>query len=95
MGKVKTLFQENKEKAFDKAELIIMDLIREEWDEYPDEVASRVIDIFKKDHQDMLIIVKNSIMKSRLIKVLMQTGSLWFAFCLIVFILGLMLPHYL
>ena len=47
MGKVKTLFQENKEKAFDKAELIIMDLIREEWDEYPDEVANRVIDIFK------------------------------------------------
>jgi hypothetical protein len=55
MGKVKTLFQENKEKAFDKAELIIMDLIREEWDEYPDEVASRVIDIFKKDHQDLTI----------------------------------------
>ena len=55
MGKVKTLFQENKEKAFDKAELIIMDLIREEWDEYPDEVANRVIDIFKKDHQDLTI----------------------------------------
>ena len=55
MGKVKTLFQENKEKAFDKAELIIMDLIRQEWDEYPDEVANRVIDIFKKDYQDLTI----------------------------------------
>ena len=55
MGKVKTLFQENKEKAFDKAELIIMDLIRQEWDESPDEVANRVIDIFKKDYQDLTI----------------------------------------